>query len=308
MSSLVRSRGPARARAYPHVIRAIGLGKELEPGEEFGPYRIAALLGEGGMGRVYDATGPAKARVALKLMRPNLAADDAFRRRFERESELADKVDHPHVVPVLDRGEIDGVLYIAQRFVDGRSLGDELSRHGTLPLEALVRLAAEVGGALEALHGCDLIHRDVKPDNIMLDSQGAAYVTDLGLAKDRAATTVLTRFGEAIGTRDYMAPEQIRGGAAKVDARADVYGLGCVLFECIAGKPPFAGQHGMRLLWAHLHDDPPDPCADRDDVPAEVGWAVRKALAKEPEERLPSTTALARLVQVGSQVAPTEAS
>jgi serine/threonine-protein kinase len=286
----------------------IGLGKELEPGEAFGPYRIESVLGEGGMGRVYEATGPQEARVALKLMRANLAADDAFRRRFERESKLADKVDHPHVVPVVDRGEIDGVLYIAQRFIDGRSLRDELDRRETLALEALVRLAAEAGGALDALHACGLIHRDVKPDNIMLDGGGAAYVTDLGLAKDRAASSVLTRLGEAIGTRDYMAPEQIRGGASKVDARADVYGLGCVLFECVAGRPPFADQQGMRLLWAHLHDDPPDPCTGRDDVPAEVGWAVRKALAKEPEERLPSTVALARLIQVGATATSSEAS
>jgi serine/threonine-protein kinase len=276
----------------------------METGERFGRYTIVSVLGRGGMGCVYVAATPDGERVALKLMLRKLASDGEYRRRFQRESALADKVSHPNVVPVLDRGEIDGVLYIAQRFIEGRSLREELNATGGMSLRDLVGISRQLGSGLSALHHAGLVHRDVKPDNIIVDFQGDAYLTDLGLAKDRAASSILTQFGQAIGTMDYMAPEQIRG--TNIDARADVYGMGCVMFECIAGKPPFSDQRGMRLMWAHMRDAPPNPCADRDDVPPEVGWAVLKALAKEPEERLPSATALARLIEVGARLSPVE--
>jgi serine/threonine-protein kinase len=160
-----------------------------------------------------------------------------------------------------------------------------------------VRITTAVASGLDALHTEGLIHRDVKPANILLGDDGTPFIADFGLAKDRDAS-VLTQAGQALGSMDYMAPEQIRG--EEVSAQTDVYALGCVLFECLSGKPPFADRQGMRILWAHLQEDPPDPLADRDDCPADVTWALTKALAKEPEDRPPTATAYAGMVRIAA--------
>jgi serine/threonine-protein kinase len=160
-----------------------------------------------------------------------------------------------------------------------------------------VRICTAVASGLDALHLQGLIHRDVKPGNILLDDDGTPFIADFGLAKDRDAS-VLTKAGTAIGSMDYMAPEQIRG--EEVSAQTDVYALGCVMFECLSGKPPFADRQGMRILWAHLQEDPPDPSAGRDDVPPDVGWAITRALAKEPEKRPPTATAYAHMVRIAA--------
>jgi serine/threonine-protein kinase len=154
-----------------------------------------------------------------------------------------------------------------------------------------------VADGLDALHAEGLIHRDVKPGNILLDGQGKAFITDFGLMKDREAS-VLTRPGQALGSMDYMAPEQIRG--EEVTAQSDVYALGCVMIECLTGQPPFADRQGMRILWAHLQEDPPDPSAGRDDIPPDVGWAVTRALEKEPDKRPPTATAYAHMVRIAA--------
>jgi serine/threonine protein kinase len=270
---------------------------ELTAGESFGPYRIEATLGVGGMGRVYKATGPGGAEVALKLIKADIASDQVFRRRFDREAAIAQRVSHPHVVPVLDTGEQDGIPYLTQRFIRGGSLADRLERDKTLDVETAVRICGQVAGGLDTLHEAELIHRDVKPANIVLDEEGVAYITDFGLAKDTQGS-LLTRPGQAVGSLDYMAPEQVRG--EDVSGATDVYALGCVMCECMSGAPPFADRQGMRVLWAHLQDEPTDPCAGRDDVPPGFGAAILKALAKAPADRPPTATAYAELLQAAA--------
>jgi serine/threonine-protein kinase len=262
-----------------------------------GAYRIESMLGEGGMGRVYRAVGPGGETVALKLVKAELAKDDVFRRRFEREAGAAARVTHGNVVPVIEQGEHEGIPFMAQKFITGGSLEDKIKREEKLDLREAVDICTQVAEGLDALHEEGLIHRDVKPGNILLDDEGTAYITDFGLMKDREAS-VLTRPGQALGSMDYMAPEQIRG--EEVTAQSDVYALGCVITECLTGKPPFADRQGMRILWAHLQEDPPDPAAERDDVPADVGWAITRALEKEPEKRPPTATAYAHMVRIAA--------
>ncbi len=273
----------------------------LDPGSVVGPYEIQELLGEGGMGRVYRAVRQDGEEVALKLVKLDLARDAVFRKRFEREASAATLVSHRHVVAVIDKGEHDGQPYLAQRFVRGGSLEQKIEREGPLPLEATVRICLHLAGGLDALHEAGLVHRDLKPANVMLDADGSASITDFGLAKVRDAS-LLTKPGQALGSMDYMAPEQIRG--EEVTAATDVYALGCVMFQCLSGDPPFADREGMRILWAHLQEEPADPCATRTDLPADVSWAVLSALAKEPERRPPTATAYARMVQVAAGVPP----
>jgi serine/threonine-protein kinase len=273
----------------------------LDAGDTVGPYRIERRLGEGGMGLVFKAVGPDGEEVALKLVRGELAENPMFRKRFDREARTAQRVDHPHLVPVLDTGEFDGIPYMAQEFIRGGNLQEKIERDGPLPLETAVRLCLQVARGLDALHALHLVHRDLKPANILLDESGSAYITDFGLAKDRDASA-LTKSGTSVGSLDYMAPEQIRGH--EVTPVTDVYALGCVMHTCLCGAPPFADRAGMQILWAHLRDEPPDASANRDDVAEDVGWAVVRALEKEPERRPPSATAYARMVQVAAGVPP----
>jgi serine/threonine protein kinase len=281
--------------------RQLLVAADLRPGDVVGPYSVQAPLGEGGMARVYRAVGPDGEVVALKLVRAELAVEDMFRKRFAREVSTAIRIDHPHVVPVLESGVHEGVPYMAQPLIRGGSLQDKLESHGRLELEDAVSLLLQVAKGVGALHEHSMIHRDLKPANILLDEEGHAFVADFGLAKDPQAS-LLTKPGQAVGSLDYMAPEQIRGET--VAPSADVYSLGCVMFECLVGRPPFADRKGMQVLWAHLQDDPPDPCAERDDLPKGLTWAVNRALEKEPENRPETATAYARMVQVAAGVPP----
>jgi serine/threonine protein kinase len=265
---------------------------EPQLGDTVGRWRLDKLLGEGGMGRVYRAADAAGALAAVKIVKADLARDDIFRRRFDREAKVAQRVDHPHVVP-----EQEGIPYLVQVFISGGSLEDRIKAEGTMPLAETVRICTAVASGLDALHTEGLIHRDVKPANILLDDDGVPYIADFGLAKDRDAS-ILTKAGQALGSMDYMAPEQIRG--EEVSAQSDVYALGCVMYECLAGKPPFADRQGMRILWAHLQEEPPDPLAGRDDIPADVGWALKQALEKEPDGRPPTATAYASMVRIAA--------
>jgi serine/threonine-protein kinase len=271
--------------------------QEPKQGDAVGRWRLGDQLGEGGMGRVFRGTDADGNQAAVKIVKAALASDKVFRRRFEREAKVAQRVNHPHVVPVIEAGEIEGLPYLAQVFIAGGSLEDRIEREGRLPLADSVRICTAVASGLDALHTEGLIHRDVKPANILLDESGTPFIADFGLAKDRDAS-VLTQAGQALGSMDYMSPEQIRG--EEVSAQSDVYGLGCVLFECLAGKPPFADRQGMRILWAHLQDDPPDLLEQRDDVPADVAWALTRALQKEPEQRPPTATAYASMVRIAA--------
>ena len=249
------------------------------------------------MGIVYRALHDDGRTVALKVLRDELAADDAFRRRLAREARAAAEVDHPNLAPVLEAGETDGRLWLAVRYVDGRSLAERLADGGPLPVPGLVRLAAEVGAGLDALHGRGIVHRDVKPANILLDGGGTAVLLDFGLAKSRA-WTVLTRPGQVLGTLDYLAPELIRGEPA--GPMSDLYALGCVLYECLAGAPPFAGRGVLRVGMAHLEEAPGDPATGRAEVPPALSWTVRQALAKDPGRRPPSGVALARMLRLAA--------
>jgi serine/threonine protein kinase len=250
------------------------------------------------MGIVFRAVGDRDGRtVALKVLRDELCQDQAYRRRLAREARAAAEVDHPNLAGVLEAGEADGRSYLAVRYVDGRSLAGLLRTDGPLALPRLLRLAAEVGAGLDALHRRGLVHRDVKPANIMLAGDGTAVLCDLGLAKG-LAYTVLTRPGQVLGTVDYLAPELIGGEPA--GPASDLYALGCVLFECIAGAPPFAGRGLLRIGMAHLQEEPGDPAAARADIPPAVSWTVRQALAKNPGRRPPSGTAFSRMLRLAA--------
>jgi serine/threonine protein kinase len=251
-------------------------------GDQVGAWQIESLIAEGGMGRVYRARAADGEEVALKLVKPELATDSVFRKRFEREASIAQRIAHPHVVPVLDTGEHRGVPYLAQRLMSGGSLDEKLEQEGQLEVEVALRICREVASGLDALHAAQLFHRDVKPANILLDEAETAYITDFGLAKDTQGS-LLTRPGQTLGSVDYMAPEQIRSD--EISGATDVYALGCVLFECLSGKPPFADRQGMRVLWAHLQDEPPDPAEARPGLPPAMARALLRALEKDPADR-----------------------
>jgi len=260
---------------------------ELQPGQEFGPYTVESTLGVGGMGRVFKATGP-DGVVALKLVKEDIARDQTFRRRFEREASIAQRVVHEHLVPVLDTGEVQGIPYLTQRYIDGGSLSELIEREGKLAPPEALDVLTQVAGALDALHQQGLFHRDIKPANILIDANRDAHLTDFGLAKDSQGS-LLTRPGQTVGSLDYMAPEQIHG--AEVTPQTDVYALACVTFECLTGAPPYADRQGMRVLWAHLQDEPPSPLEKVPNLPPALGEAVLTGLAKDAADRPASASA-----------------
>ncbi len=278
-------------------------GGEPDPliGQSVGSYKVEALLGIGGMGRVYRAIGSDGEPVALKLVRSDIAEDGIFRKRFEREARIAQQVKNPHVVPVLDTGEHEGVPYLSQRFIEGGSLEEKLKQGGPLDVPTALQICAQVADGLDALFAGGMVHRDVKPANVLLDMQGTALITDFGLAKDNQGTN-LTRPGQALGSMDYMSPEQIRG--EDVTAATDVYALGCVMCECLSGTPPFADRKGMRVLWAQLQDEPPDPTTGLADVAPALGPAILRALEKDIAKRPQSAGEYARLLYEAAGLAP----
>jgi serine/threonine protein kinase len=261
-------------------------------GETFGEYRIDALLGRGGMGTVYVAThGRLGRRVALKLLAPELAHDEAFRARFLGESRLAASLDHPNVIPIYDANEIDGVLFLAMRYVSGPSLQALVRERGPLTVGETSRIVDQVGGALDAAHRAGLVHRDVKPANVLVaEPEQHVYLCDFGLAKQTSSGGT-TQTGFFLGTLDYAAPEQIEG--KQVDARTDVYALGGVVHYCLTGEPPYVRDSDVALLQAHLNDPPPAPSRVRSDVPGPVDAVVARAMAKAPAARYRGAGALA---------------
>ncbi|MEU3910914.1 MULTISPECIES: serine/threonine-protein kinase [unclassified Streptomyces] len=259
-------------------------------GKKIAGYLVESEIGRGGMAVVYRARDLRLDRtVALKLLAPELARNDTFRKRFAHESKAAAAIDHPHIVPVFEAGETEGLLYIAMRFVAGQDLRALLDRTGPLPVETAARIAGQVASALDAAHDHDLVHRDVKPGNILVadgtDSEHPehVYLTDFGLTKKSLSLTGFTSVGQFVGTLDYVAPEQIAG--KPVDGRCDVYSLGCVVHEMLTGGPPFQRDDDMALLWAHQFDPPPAPSSRRPQLPAAVDEVLAKALAKTPEDR-----------------------
>lgn len=271
---------------------------DLGRGETLGPYVLDSVLGEGAIGVVFRATADDGSVVALKILKKQLSRDDVYRRRFAREARVARDVRHRHLVPILDLGEARGYHYLAFAYVDGGSLRDRLDEGGPLDLERSIELAAQVASALDALHAHGIVHRDVKPSNVMLYAGGRAAVTDFGLAKG-PAYTVLTRPGQVMGTLDYIAPELIRGEEA--GAPGDVYALGCLVYECLAGAPPFGDRHMFDVVQAHLDDSPPDLSARRRDVPRALADVVAGAMAKLPGERPRTATAFAHLLRAATR-------
>lgn len=268
----------------------------LEPGSNFGPYTIDAPIGEGAMGVVVRARRePDGEVIALKVLRLELAADDVYRRRFAHEVRAAGGATNRHLVQILDAGEVEGRPYLAMTYAPGPSLRERLEREGPLTPPDVARIASEVGDALDTLHRVEIVHRDVKPSNILFDERGTALLTDFGLAKGRAYT-LLTRPGQAMGTLDYMAPELIRGKPAT--PATDVYALGCVVYECIAGTPPFGDRSVFEIGTAHLEEEPPALTSGRPEATASLHWVVSRALAKEPDERPSTATAYAHMLNL----------
>ena len=263
---------------------------ELEQGEEFAGCRIEAVAGRGGMGVVYRATELSLGRpVALKLLPPERAGDQEFRERFQRESRMAAAIDHPNVIPVYAAGEHDGSLYLVMRYVAGTDLHALLRERGAVEPERAAELVAQVAAALDAAHAAGLVHRDVKPANVLLAGDHA-YLSDFGLTRLAGSDTSLTESGRWIGTVEYSSPEQLRG--ERTDARADVYSLGCVLFAALIGRPPFANGTVPATMLAHLHDAPPRP--SELGAPPEFDRVMARALAKRPDDRYPSAGDLGR--------------
>jgi serine/threonine-protein kinase len=259
-------------------------------GAAFGRYRLVALLGRGGMGEVWRAYDTATDRtVAVKLLPPGLADDDTFVQRFRREAHAAARLNSPHVIPIHSYGEIDGRLYVDMRLIEGRDLQAVLE-DGPLEPGRAVRIIEQVAKALQAAHRVGLIHRDVKPSNILLDEDDFAYLIDFGIAH-ATQDTRLTNTGGMVGTLHYLAPE--RFGSGEVDARADIYALACVLYECLTGGPPFPADSTERLIVAHLSAPPPQPSAERPDVPEKLDDVVATGMAKDPDQRYATTVELA---------------
>jgi predicted ATPase/Tfp pilus assembly protein PilF len=272
-------------------------------GAELAGYRLVRQLGRGGMGLVYEAEHLQLGRKAsLKVLDPDLARDEAFRARFIRESQLIAAVDHPNIVPIYDAGEEEGVLYIAMRYVDGCDLKALLERERHLSAERALSILEPVGAALAAAHARDLVHRDVKPGNILIEeASGRAFLTDFGLAKE-ARSRGSTKTGFFLGTVDYVSPEQIEGKL--LGAAADVYALGCVLYECFAGRPPFAKPTDVAVISAHMYEPPPRVTEIRPDLPIAFDDVIAKALAKSESDRYQACDELMAAARAGLERAP----
>jgi DNA-binding beta-propeller fold protein YncE len=278
----------------------------LQEGDEFAGHRILGIAGRGGMGVVYRALQLDLDRpVALKLIAPQLAEDPEFRERFVRESRAAASIDHPNVIPIYYTGQSDeGALYIAMRYVEGSDLRTLVRAEQRLDPSRAAYIVSQVARALDAAHARGIVHRDVKPANVLLGANDHAYLTDFGLTKRVTSHTGSTRDGGWVGTLGYVAPEQIRG--ERLDARADVYALGCVLYHSLAGVPPYQRESDEATLWAHLHDDPPTLRDRAPAVAASFDAVLSRAMAKDPDDRFPSAGDLGRaaLAAAGQPVAP----
>ncbi|MDF6040650.1 serine/threonine protein kinase [Streptomyces sp. JH14] len=280
--------------SVPRHDSALPVGRPSDLlGRQIAGYRVESEIGRGGMAVVYRARDLRLDRtVALKLLAPELARNDTFRKRFAHESRVAAAIDHPHIVPVFEAGEAEGILYIAMRYVAGQDLRALIDRQGPLRIGAAVRIATQVASALDAAHDHELVHRDVKPGNILVaagtdsDHPEHVYLTDFGLTKKSLSLTGFTSVGQFVGTLDYVAPEQISG--RPVDGRCDVYSLACVVYETLAGAPPFQRDDDMALLWAHQFDPPPPLTGRCPGLPAAVDGVIAKALSKSPDDRYDS--------------------
>jgi hypothetical protein len=269
----------------------VSIQTQVEIGSDFLGYRIEELVGRGGMGVVYRAYDlRLKRTVALKLVTPELALDQRFKERFARETELTMGLEHPNVVPIHDAGDVDGRLYLAMRLVEGTDLRALLATEGALEPARALAICGQVATALDAAHRKGLVHRDVKPSNVLLDATEHVYLADFGLTRRLEEQGAQAGEGRSVGTPAYLAPEQIEG--TPVDGRADVYSLGCVLFECLTGSVPYRRASRLAAAWAHLEDEPPSASGLVSELPEALDAVITKALAKEPEDRYATCGAL----------------
>jgi DNA-binding beta-propeller fold protein YncE len=282
----------------PGTSDEFGGSGEFSVGSLIAGYRLEERIGRGGMAvvfRAYDAR--LDRQVALKLLAPALSDDDAFRQRFIRESRIAAAVDDPHITPVFEAGEANGVLFIAMRYVRGGDVRSLIDRLGPLPAERVAEMVSQVASALDAAHARGLVHRDVKPGNMLLEASQAAdrpdhvYLSDFGLSKTALGVSGLTATGQFLGTLDYVAPEQIEG--RPLDARTDVYALACSAVEMLTGAPPFKRGQGMSVMYAHLSEPPPSVRQRRPDLSPDIDAVINKALAKSADDRYPTAGAFA---------------
>jgi serine/threonine protein kinase len=273
----------------------------IQPGTDLGGFVIESLVARGGMGDVYRARQRQPDRiVALKVISAEIADDPRFRQRFQREAAIASRIEHPNVIPVYAVGEAEGTLFIAMRLIDGVDLRRLLVEQTRLAPRRAAAIIDQVARALDAAHARGLVHRDVKPANILISSgaRDHVYLCDFGVSRHTAGTTNLTRTRGLIGTIDYVAPEQIR--AERVDARTDVYSLGCVLFECLTGTVPFPVDSEVAKVYAHLSEPPPSVLDRAPDLPRSFDPVLARALAKSPEDRYPSAGDLGRAAVTAS--------
>jgi serine/threonine protein kinase len=275
---------------------------DFSAGAQIASYQLEEEIGRGGMAVVYRARDVRLGRwVALKVLAPDYAQDEAFRQRFIRESRTAAAVDHPNIIPIFDAGEAGRVLYIAMRYVPGQDVHSLLHAAGPLATPRVLGIVGQVASALDAAHACGLVHRDVKPANMLLGGvadTGRAdhvYLSDFGISKQLNATSSLTMTGQVLGTLNYLAPEQIEG--RPVDGRADAYALACTAFELLAGSPPFRRDENMAVMWAQLNAPPPALTSLRPDLPAAVDQVMARALAKAPADRFASCLAFSAALQ-----------
>src|SRR3954453_23727860 len=275
---------------------------EFQIGSEFAGHRIDGIAGRGGMGVVYLARILAlNRRVALKLIAPDLAADEGFRERFKQESMTAASIDHPNVIPIYHAGEEGGQLYITMLYVEGTDLRALIAQRGKLDPALAAQLISQTAAALDAAHARGLVHRDVKPANVLISGDGEyhAYLTDFGLTKHAESQSGMTKTGMFVGTLDYIAPEQLQG--KQLDARADVYALGCVLYQTLTGNVPYPRDTEPAKIWAHMSEPPPSVTQQRADVPPQFEQIVNRAMAKDPNERYLSAGDLGRASLAASE-------
>jgi serine/threonine protein kinase len=267
----------------------------LAPGEQIAGYQIQEQIGRGGMAVVYRATQLSLDRsVALKVIVPEQADDPEFRARFQRESLIAASIDHPNVVPIYEAGRHGDLLFLAMRYVDGVTLRTLLQAEGPLPPDRAAHLIGQACAALGAAHARGLVHRDVKPANMLIDTSADdhLYLTDFGISRRVDSDTAATQTGSPVGTVDYMPPEQING--EPVDARTDVYALGCVLYQMLTGAVPFERDSDVAKLFAHVSSEPPAASAVRSGLTEGIDEVIRRAMAKRPDDRYPSAHELAQ--------------
>ena len=282
---------------------------DFPAGSRIAGYQIQELIGRGGMAVVYRAADVRLDRlVALKVLAPELARDSAFRQRFIRESRSGAAVDHPNVIPVFEAGEADGVLFIAMRYVAGRDVRGLIEREGPLRPSRVVSIVTQIASALDTAHAHGLVHRDVKPANMLLGTvaSGSApdhvYLSDFGLSKMSVAAVSLTGTGQFLGTLDYMAPEQVEG--RPIDGRTDLYALACAAFEMLTGRPPFQREQDLAVMWAQVSAPPPPVREFRPELPADVDQVMSKALAKAPDNRHASCLEFATDLRAACMAAP----